>query len=123
MLGQTAPSIDTGGLGALLLVLLLVGLSFGVLNIVAWVKIISKAGYSGWWVLAGFVPLLGFIMFLVFAFSDWPILRGYSSVPSETNFGSPGGYPSVVEGPLARHAPAGSSLPPAPPDPSSPWQT
>jgi hypothetical protein len=54
-------------------VFLIVELFFFVVAIVAWVKIISKAGYSGWWVLIGLVPLVGAIMFLVFAFSKWPI--------------------------------------------------
>jgi hypothetical protein len=54
-------------------IVLLIYAFFFVIAIVAWVKIISKAGYSGWWVLIGFVPLVGAIMFLVFAFSKWPI--------------------------------------------------
>jgi hypothetical protein len=48
--------------------------------IVATVRILQKAGYSGWWALITIVPLVNVIMFLVFAFSDWPALRG------------PGGY-------------------------------
>jgi ABC-type transport system involved in Fe-S cluster assembly fused permease/ATPase subunit len=44
-----------------------------VVSIVAGVKVITKAGYSGWWFLITFVPLVGFVMFLVFAFSKWPI--------------------------------------------------
>jgi hypothetical protein len=54
-------------------IILIIYLFFLVIAIVAWVKIISKAGYSGWWVLIGIVPLVGAIMFLVFAFSKWPI--------------------------------------------------
>ena len=38
------------------------------------VKILGKAGYSGWWVLLGFVPLVNLIMLWVFAFADWPAL-------------------------------------------------
>ena len=60
---------------ALPLVLLAMELGFAVLSIVATVKVITKAGYSGWWILASFVPLLNFVMFLVFAFSKWPIER------------------------------------------------
>lgn len=45
-----------------------------VLSIVAWVKIVTKAGYSGWWVLVAFVPVVNFVMMLVFAFSRWPAL-------------------------------------------------
>lgn len=40
-----------------------------------YVKIIQKAGYSGWWFLVTFVPLLNLVMLWVFAFADWPNLR------------------------------------------------
>ncbi|MFC8190036.1 hypothetical protein ACFUMH_00085 [Cellulomonas sp. NPDC057328] len=43
--------------------------------LVAYVRIIQKAGYSGWWVLVGLVPVLNAVMFLVFAFSTWPVVR------------------------------------------------
>ncbi|MBO0898820.1 hypothetical protein J1G44_06720 [Cellulomonas sp. zg-ZUI199] len=46
-----------------------------VVMLVAYVRIIQKAGYSGWWVLVGLVPVLNVVMFLVFAFSRWPVLR------------------------------------------------
>lgn len=36
------------------------------------VKIIRKAGYSGWWVLLWFVPIVNLIALWVFAFSKWP---------------------------------------------------
>jgi uncharacterized membrane protein YhaH (DUF805 family) len=39
------------------------------------VKILHKAGYSGWWCLLTFVPLVNLIMFWVFAFASWPNLR------------------------------------------------
>ena len=39
------------------------------------VKILQKAGYSGWWCLIVFVPIVNIIMFYVFAFADWPALR------------------------------------------------
>jgi uncharacterized membrane protein YhaH (DUF805 family) len=38
------------------------------------VKILGKAGYSGWWVLLGFVPLVNLIALWIFAFADWPAL-------------------------------------------------
>ena len=38
-------------------------------------KILMKAGYSGWWCLIGFVPIVNIIMLWVFAFADWPSLR------------------------------------------------
>ena len=41
------------------------------------VKILHKAGYSGWWSMLMLVPLVNFIMIYVFAFADWPSLRAY----------------------------------------------
>jgi Na+/melibiose symporter-like transporter len=56
------------------------------------VAVIRKAGYSGWWAATIFVPVVGFIMFLVFAFSRWPVQRrldhaeqGYRSVLGRSN--------------------------------------
>jgi len=46
-----------------------------VLYFVPIVKILHKAGYSGWWCLIVFVPLVNIIMFYVFAFANWPALR------------------------------------------------
>jgi Na+/melibiose symporter-like transporter len=40
---------------------------------IPYVKIIKKAGYSGWWILSMFVPLLNVVMLWVFAFSTWPV--------------------------------------------------
>jgi uncharacterized membrane protein YhaH (DUF805 family) len=40
--------------------------------IVPSVKILGKAGYSGWWVLLVFVPLANIIAIWIFAFADWP---------------------------------------------------
>ena len=41
----------------------------------AYVRIIQKAGYSGWNVLWGLVPVANIVMFFVFAFGDWPVIR------------------------------------------------
>jgi Protein of unknown function (DUF2510) len=46
-----------------------------VISIVAAVEVVTKAGYSGWWVVVALVPGVGFVMALVFAFSKWPVLR------------------------------------------------
>ena len=48
------------------------------------IKILQKAGYSGWWVLVGFVPLLNIIMLWVFAFASWPSLRDEGLASSGT---------------------------------------
>ena len=40
------------------------------------VRILRKAGYSGWWSLLILVPALNIAMVWVFASSDWPALKG-----------------------------------------------
>jgi hypothetical protein len=57
------------------IVFIALAVGVAVLSIVAGVKIVSKAGYSGWWVLIAFVPVVGTVFLFIFAFSDWPILR------------------------------------------------
>ena len=42
------------------------------------VRILRKAGYSGWWSLLTLVPLLNIAMIWVFSFSDWPALKARS---------------------------------------------
>ena len=54
---------------------LIVLIGFSLIFLIPAAKILSKAGYSGWWCLIWFVPLVNVIMFWVFAFADWPTLR------------------------------------------------
>lgn len=49
------------------------------LFLVAYVSIIRKAGYSGWWVLLGLVPVVNVVMFFTFAFREWPVTRDLRS--------------------------------------------
>ena len=62
--------------------------------IVAGIKILPKLGYSPWFALLVLIPLVGWVMILVFAFSDWPVdkeLRRYR----QGGYGpGPGGYPA-----------------------------
>jgi len=78
-----------------------------VFSLVCQVKIITKAGYSGWYVLTGFVPILGFVMFLIFAFGKWPIQerleaaergtsRGYPPPPYSGGSAGPGPGPGLA---------------------------
>lgn len=53
----------------------IIALGFIALSIWIYVKILHKAGYSGWWVLLTYVPLLNVVMVWIFAFSDWPALK------------------------------------------------
>jgi hypothetical protein len=52
-----------------------IGLVLLVLSVVATVKIVVKAGYSGVWVLCALLPIVNIVLFFVFAFSDWPVLQ------------------------------------------------
>jgi hypothetical protein len=40
------------------------------------IKILNKAGYTGWWSVLSLIPLVNIIMLWVFAFADWPSLQG-----------------------------------------------
>jgi hypothetical protein len=42
-------------------------------------KIFSKAGYSGALSLLMIVPLVNLIVFIWFAFAQWPVLKGQQS--------------------------------------------
>ncbi len=120
-----------GGGGAVLIELVALAVV-----IVAAVKILPKAGYSAWFALLLLIPLVGFVMILVFAFSDWPVdkeLRHYRQ-------GGPGpgrgGYPEPQwpgrpspdyepGGPqYPQYPPSGWPPPPGgsvPPAPGGPW--
>jgi len=73
--GQTVCSGTSAGFFAGLGLLLFVYLALLVLSILAAVNVVSKAGYSGWWVLITFVPLVGMVFVFIFAFSKWPVTK------------------------------------------------
>jgi uncharacterized membrane protein YhaH (DUF805 family) len=52
-------------------VLLIVAALF-VVNVVLMVRIVRRAGRSGWWVVLMTVPLVNIAMLWVFAFTRWP---------------------------------------------------
>jgi len=62
-------------LSSFFVMMVVVSLISLVISIIAWWAIFSKAGYSGALSLLFFIPIAGLIMFLVFAFGKWPILR------------------------------------------------
>jgi uncharacterized membrane protein YhaH (DUF805 family) len=39
------------------------------------VKIVQKAGYSGWWCILLFIPVVNVVFLWIFAFARWPKLR------------------------------------------------
>jgi hypothetical protein len=50
-------------------------LVLGLVLIVPFWQLFSKAGYSGWWSLLMIVPLVNLIALYVLAFSSWPSLK------------------------------------------------
>ena len=59
-----------------LIILALVAVIVYVAAVWPWLRICRKAGYSGWWSLLAVVPLVNLVMVWVFAYADWPRLRG-----------------------------------------------
>lgn len=76
----------------------------------AYIRIIRRAGYSGWWILIGLVPLVNLVMLLIFAFKEWPIQRELTQLRAMTGqsgyrTGPPavaGGYPTEDYGNRSR---------------------
>ncbi len=60
---------------------LLVAIAFFLL--VFWInsRIVCKAGFSRWWALLSFVPLVNLVMVWVFAFARWPRLEDNARQP------------------------------------------
>jgi hypothetical protein len=73
--GQTVCTNTSAGFLAGIGIFLVFYLAILVLSIVAAVKVVTKAGYSGWWVLISFVPVVGAVFIFIFAFSTWPVTR------------------------------------------------
>ena len=70
---------------------LIIWAAVAIIFLIAYIQIIRKAGYSGWWVLVGIVPLLNIVMFLVFAFSTWPVVRERDALRARAGY--TGQYP------------------------------
>jgi uncharacterized membrane protein YhaH (DUF805 family) len=69
-------------LGPIFAVMALIGLAIFVFMIFCYWKIFSKAGYSGALSLLMIVPLVNLILFIWFAFAEWPVLKG--GAPAKT---------------------------------------
>lgn len=89
--------------------LLLIYAGFTALAVAAAVSIVRKAGYSGWWVAAGLIPLVNVVMLFAFAFADWPVLRDLRRAQAAPTV--PRAHPSFAPAPPAAHP----SFAPAPP--------
>jgi drug/metabolite transporter (DMT)-like permease len=82
----SSPGFDDGrsaGAGAVAFFLVVFYLAFIAVMVWAYVRIIQKAGYSGWYVLLGLVPVVNVVMFFVFAFAEWPTTRELKAARSQ----------------------------------------
>lgn len=73
----------TGGVGIVLVAVV------WLLLLIAYIRVIQKAGYSGWWVLLGLVPVVNIVMFVVFAYSRWPVQREVDELRLRAGQGGP----------------------------------
>ena len=108
------PAGLSGGGAGILGALLIIELIFLVVFIVAYVKILQKAGYSGWWVLIGLVPFVNLVFFLIFAFTKWPVNREVEMLRAQLagGYGASPGYggrppPTYGAGPTPMPTPSG----------------
>ena len=97
--------MESQNIGGLEVVLLLLYIPFIIFVIYAYVRIIQKAGYSGWWVLMAIVPIGNLIMLGLFAFKEWPAqrelayLRGYAAYTGLRGYGPPRSGPDAPSSP------------------------
>jgi hypothetical protein len=72
----SAAATDTSALGGVgIAIAVIISVAFLLVFVVAYIKIITRAGYSGWWVLIILVPIANIVMLLIFAYKEWPIQR------------------------------------------------
>ncbi len=69
-----------GTLGAFHWLIMLLALGFVAFFVWVYARIAQKAGFSGWWSLIMFVPLVNLVMIWVFAFIGWPAERSGEKV-------------------------------------------
>ncbi len=63
----------SAALGAALLIPIIIGLVVFIFYMIMWWNIFSKAGYSGARSLLLLIPIVNLIIFIMFAFSKWPV--------------------------------------------------
>jgi hypothetical protein len=61
--------------GPYLTVAIVIGLAVFVIMLIAYTNVISRAGYSRWWILIMLVPVVNIVMVLIFCFKEWPTTR------------------------------------------------
>jgi hypothetical protein len=80
-----------GGLsGGALTAVIVISVAVFVIMLIAYTNVISRAGYSRWWILIMLVPLANIVMLLVFCFKEWPVQRELRELRARAGGG--GGY-------------------------------
>lgn len=114
------------GAESIVIIFVLISLAITVLSFMAAWKIVTKAGYPGWWVFITLLPVVGTVMVFVFAFSDWPVLRrlrGLEASQGQVTASSAGepsspaylaGEPSSPANPAGEASPGAARLAAAP---------
>jgi uncharacterized membrane protein YhaH (DUF805 family) len=81
--GQSICSGPSAGLLASLGIWLFVYLAILVVGFFAMIQVVTKAGYSGWWVLITLIPVVGGLSVIFFAFSTWPVTKEVQMLRSQ----------------------------------------
>jgi hypothetical protein len=77
-LAQTTVQIRTQSTAVFVVLVVVYAVAFAAI-LVAFAAILRKAGYPGWWALAGLVPVVNVVLLFVFAFAQWPVLTSRRS--------------------------------------------
>lgn len=85
---HTLPPGAIAAVAGFYLVFGFIALVFWVFSVYCYYRIAGKAGFSPWLGLIALIPLGSFILLVVFAFADWPALRGGPSSGTFTTVGT-----------------------------------
>ena len=101
LLAQSSTSSDPSAaalaaMAAMSGVFLLGGLVFTVFMIWIYFLILKKAGMNPWLSLLMLVPLAGFIVLLILAFSEWPVERENRTLRAQLGLPSAGARPGAA---------------------------
>lgn len=78
-------SSDAFAFGSMGVIVLFYIVIFALVMAIYW-KIVSKAGYPGWYALGMLVPCLNLVLIIMFAFVEWPIERELNYLRSQQGY-------------------------------------
>jgi len=92
--GDPSQAMAMGGIILVLYLLLaLVGLAFLIPNLAVTVRRLHDTDRSGWWILIGIIPIVGWILIIVWFCTDSKADNKYGPNPKTGPAGYEGGYP------------------------------